>query len=317
MQLTEKTAGLDNASKEMLHNVDVVSFIMQKVVLEYQKYSIADIKDFIEESTMSEDTDVSQGRTNTEVSSDNKEYQALNEKTSDFDFTFDARNPDLSDKEMQINIHFDFEPQLDYRPGYYIEKRGIYYLSRRISSQLSLVTDNTNYNKLEKCYSIWICRDRIPINERYSVSVYEFKNTQNSGGFTPLHEAYDLMTLVIIRLGDKAYDGKKEDEYYDLFKFLNLIMYPHDKNFINDMKPYVDFSNNTELWKEADNMSGLGMAVYRDGVEQGEDNATVRLNKLISILISNNRIDDLEHSTKDKEFQKKLLDELVPDESNE
>jgi hypothetical protein len=305
MQLTEKTAGLDSASKEMLHNIEIVSFIMQKVVLEYQKYSIDDIKGFIEESTMSDDTDVSQGRTNTEVRSDNKEYQALNEKTSDFDFTFDARNPELSNKEMQINIHFDFEPQLDYRPGYYIEKRGIYYLSRRISSQLSLVTDNTNYNKIEKCYSIWICRDRIPIKERYSVSVYEFKNTQNSGDYTPPNEAYDLMTLIVIRLGDKVYGGKEEDEYYDLFKFLNLIMYPHGKNFINDMKPYVDFSNNPELWKEADNMSGLGMAVYNDGRED----ATECLNKLISILIKNNRIDDLERSSKDIDYQNKLLEE--------
>jgi hypothetical protein len=305
MQLTEKTAGLDSASKEMLHNIDVVSFIMKKVVREYQEYSIDDIKGFIEESTMSEDTDVSQGRTNTEVSSDNKEYQALNEKTSNFDFTFDARNPNLSNKEMRVNIHFDFESQLDYRPGYFIEKRGVYYLSRRISSQLSLVTDNTNYNSLEKCYSIWICRDRIPINERYSVSVYEFKNTQSSGDFAPPHEAYDLMTLVIIRLGDKVYDGKEEDEYYDLFKFLNLIIYPHDKNFINDIKPYVDFSNNPELWKEADNMSGLGMAVYNDGCED----ATERLNKLISILIKNNRIDDLERSSKDINYQNKLLEE--------
>jgi hypothetical protein len=83
------------------------------------------------------------------------------------------------------------------------------------------------------------------------------------------------------------------------------------------MMPYVDFSNNTELWKEADNMSGLGMAVLRDGIEIGENKATERMNKLISILISNNRIDDLDRSTKDKEFQKKLLDELVPNESNE
>jgi hypothetical protein len=256
---------------------------------------------------------VSQGRTNTEVSSDNKEYQALNEKTSDFDFTFDAKNPKLSNKEMQINIHFDLEPQLDYRPGYFIEKRGIYYLSRRISSQLSLVTDNTNYNKLEKCYSIWICRDRIPISERYSVSVYEFKNTQNSCDFTPPHEAYDLMTLVIIRLGNKVYGGKEEDEYYDLFKFLNLIMYPHDKNFINDMKPYVDFSNNPELWKEADNMSGLGMAVYNDGRED----ATERLNKLIERLSNDNRIDDLVRSSKDINYQNKLLEEygLKPSEN--
>jgi hypothetical protein len=71
------------------------------------------------------------------------------------------------------------------------------------------------------------------------------------------------------------------------------------------MKPYVDFSNNPELWKEADNMSGLGMAVYNDGRED----ATECLNKLISILIKNNRIDDLERSSKDIDYQNKLLEE--------
>jgi hypothetical protein len=121
------------------------------------------------------------------------------------------------------------------------------------------------------------------------------------------------MTLVIIRLGNKVYGGKEEDEYYDLFKFLNLIMYPHDKNFINDMKPYVDFSNNPELWKEADNMSGLGMAVYNDGRED----ATERLNKLIERLSNDNRIDDLVRSSKDINYQNKLLEEygLKPSEN--
>jgi hypothetical protein len=313
MQLTEKTAGLDSASKEMLHNIEVVSFIMRKVVPEYREYSIADIKGFIDEDSMRDNLDVSPGRTNTELAGDKTEYQVLNEKTSDFDFAFDARNPRLSDNEIQVNIHFDFEPNLNYRPGYFIEKRGIYYLARRISSQLSLVMEDTDYNSIEKCYSIWICRDRIPVNERYSVSVYEFKNTLNSGDFEPIPEAYDLMTLIIIRLGDEQYNGKEEDEYYDLFKFLNLIMYPHDKNFINDIKPYVDFSNNTELWKEADNMSGLGMAVYNDGCKDTKES----LNKLNNILFSEKRYDDLERSFKDEAYQDKLLEEygLKPSEN--
>jgi hypothetical protein len=46
------------------------------------------------------------------------------------------------------------------------------------------------------------------------------------------------------------------------------------------------------------------------------DNATERLNKLNAILLKAKRYDDLEHSTEDKDFQDKLLDEPVPKECN-
>jgi hypothetical protein len=75
---------------------------------------------------------------------------------------FSAKNPKLSNANIVIRLHFDLEPQKTYKPGYPIEKRGYYYLSRRFSSQLSLVFNDTDYNSLEKCYSIWICRDDIP-----------------------------------------------------------------------------------------------------------------------------------------------------------
>ena len=39
----------------------------------------------------------------------------------------------------------DMEPQKNYRPGYPIEKRGIYYLSRRLCSQLDVVTEKTKF----------------------------------------------------------------------------------------------------------------------------------------------------------------------------
>ena len=80
---------------------------------------------------------------------------------------------------------------------------------------------------------------------------------------------YDLMTLVVIRLGKKVYNGDEEDEGYELFDFLNLIMYPHNKDFIRNMSKYIDFSNNEELWKEANTMSGLGQSILEEGIEQG------------------------------------------------
>lgn len=61
-----------------------------------------------------------------------------------------------------MSLHVDVEPQKSYQPGYPIEKRGLYYLARSLSSQLSLVTEATDYGQLEKCYGIWICRDDIP-----------------------------------------------------------------------------------------------------------------------------------------------------------
>jgi hypothetical protein len=204
--------------------------------------------------------------------------------------------------------------------GYPIEKRGYYYLSRRFSSQLSLVFNDTDYNSLEKCYSIWICRDDIPKDEMYSVSFYEITNSMNIGNCHPKKEDYDLMTLVLIRLGDKVYNGDRDDEGHDLFDFLNLIMYPHDENFMNDVSRYIDFSNNAELRREAGNMSGLGECVLNDGIKigkaegkiEGKIETTERLNKLNAILLKAKRYDDLERTIEDKDFQDKLLDELVP-----
>jgi hypothetical protein len=210
------------------------------------------------------------------LSGEATEYQVLNEKTSMFDIAFSALNPVLSNTKMHVKLYFDEEPQKTYRPGYPIEKRGYYYLSRRLSAQLSLATEGTDYNSLEKCYSIWICRDDVPKDEQYSVSIYEITNSRNYGSCHPRKEDYDLMTLVIIRLGDREYNGKESDEFYDLFKFLNLIMYPHKENFIEDMREFIDFSDNEDLKKEADDMSGLGQCVFTDGEKIGEAKGIVQ-----------------------------------------
>ena len=35
------------------------------------------------------------------------------------------------------------------------------------------------------------------------------------------------------------------------------------------LKEYIGFSENEELWKEAEHMSGLGQSVLEEGIEQG------------------------------------------------
>lgn len=122
---------------------------------------------------------------------------------------------------------------------------------------MSLITDRTDYSQLEKCYSIWICRDDIPEEARYSISIYEMTNTKDTGTSRIAKEIYDLMTLVIIKLGNRVYNGNKKDEAYELLRFLNTIMYPHERDFLNTMSEYIDFSSNEELWKEVTDVFAL------------------------------------------------------------
>lgn len=269
MQLTEDMAGLDAQSRALFCHREVLAVILGEVVTEYKGYSRKEIMEFIEAGSITNDKEVSTGRTNTRITGDCTEYVQLNEKTSNFDLAFRAKNPVLSSKDVLVSLHVDLESQKTYRPGYPIEKRGMYYLARSLSSQLSLITERTDYSRLEKCYSIWICRDDIPVRNHYSISVYEMTNTKETGISQTAKENYDLMTLVIIKLGSRVYNGKKEDEDYELLRFLNTIMYPHGRDFLDRMSEYIDFSENEELWKEVTDVTGLGACVYKDGLEEG------------------------------------------------
>ena len=269
MQITADTTGMDAHSKIILRNKEVLAIILGEVIAEYKGYTRKEVMDFIEMDSMSSEMEVSSGRTNTQVQGDNPEFVQLNEKTSYFDLVFRAKNPLLSTKDVFVSLHVDIEPQKTYQPGYPIEKRGFYYLARQLSSQLSLTTENTDYGQLEKCYSIWICKDDIPKKAQYSVSVYETINTKNTSLHHAKKESYDLMTLVIIKLGNVVYNGEKEDEYYELLRFLDTIMSPHKEDFMDKVKEYIDFSENEELWKEVTHVTGLGMSIFREGLEEG------------------------------------------------
>lgn len=262
-QISSDVEGMDTISKDILKNKEVLAVILQGVVKEYEDYTTQEIMEFIEADSITSEDDVTTGRTNTRIQGDNIEFVQLNEKTSNFDIRFTSKNPLLSE-DVQVNLHIDVEPQRNYKPGYPVEKRGMYYLARSLSAQLSLVTEHTDYNSLEKCYSIWICRDNVPPKERYSISCYEMENNRNFGKCHPKKEDYDLLNLIIIRLGSPECSAGE-----GILEFLNAIFYPHKKNFLDTVQKYIDFSHNEELLEEVSHMSGLGMSILEEGMEKG------------------------------------------------
>ncbi|MCM1145678.1 MAG: hypothetical protein NC407_13335, partial [Lachnoclostridium sp.] len=125
-------------------------------------------------------------------------------------------------------------------------------------------TEKTNYNQLEKCYTIFICRDRIPKREQMSISFYKMVNDKNIGNCHPRKKNYDLMSLVIIRLGDKDYYSEEKN----ILDFLTIIFQPHQKGFRKKLSRYISFEEELEAEGEK-HMIGLGMSIYEEGIEKG------------------------------------------------
>lgn len=127
LQITEKAPSLDAASKEILANREFLAIILKYVVEEYKDMTYQEIANCIEADSISGVTELAPGRTNSNrISGSNTEFSVLDEILSKFDVVFKAVNPILSNEETTYYLHIDIEPQNDYRPGYPIEKRGIY-----------------------------------------------------------------------------------------------------------------------------------------------------------------------------------------------
>ena len=85
---------------------------------------------------------------------------------------------------------------------------------------------------------------------------------KNTAPNTVSKENYDLMTLVVIKLGNTVYNGDEEDEGYELLRFLNTIMYPHKDDFMDTVSEYIDFSDNEALHKEIIHVSTIEQIKY-------------------------------------------------------
>lgn len=85
-----------------------------------------------------------------------------------------------------------------------------------------------------------------------------------------------MLKLVVIRLGEKVYNGEKGSEGYDLLRFLSAIMYPHKEDFMDTISEYIDFSGNEELWAEGKRMDGLGQSVFEEGMRQRDEELIIK-----------------------------------------
>lgn len=262
----------DETCKSILRNRLILAHILHAVVPEYVQIGVEEIAErWIEADSIRADVPVARSEFGCEseikpekIEGSSTEDSTIAEGTVLYDVKFRARYPACYGKSMGLTINV--EAQEDYRPGYPISTRSIFYTARLLSSQPGTLFSGVNYKKLEKVYSIWICMGkRIPKAEQNTISLYRIQKEDLVGKTAEDIKNYDLQTSVLIRL---SRTGERGDTV-----ILNLLQDLFSSTLSKTeksrrMKDY-GISVGTDLGKEFEEMCNLSTGVLEDGIEIG------------------------------------------------
>ena len=114
----------------------------------------------------------------------------------------------VPDENEDIQIIVNIEAQKDNPRGYPLLKRAIYYCSRLIASQMKKGSKRVDYRRIRKVYSIWVLMNSSRRSSNSKV-MYHMTEDREYGDFRAGKETYDLITVVVLALGEEYTAGNE------------------------------------------------------------------------------------------------------------
>ncbi|MCM1382854.1 MAG: hypothetical protein NC192_13030, partial [Muribaculaceae bacterium] len=257
----EQKKAYDEVCKKVLALKEIAARILAAVVEELKDCTVEEIISFIgtpEIGNIPVDVDAPM------ISLENTEDSTINEGKRFFDIKFTVKAP-VSGEYLQLIINL--EAQKNFSPGYSILKRGIYYCSRLISSQYGTVFTKSDYDKIRKVYSIWVCTNP---SEEYKQTIARYKLSKEMlEGETKFESPsdeekerrdYDLISLVLIGLDDP----KSEELSNGIIRMLS-VLFAEDMNFkakITALENEYNIKMTEEIEEEVERMCNLSEGVW-------------------------------------------------------
>lgn len=208
----------------------------------------------------------------TKVQGMGNEDISQNEGTVYYDVRFNAIVPS-TEEHGNIKLIINAEAQNRFKPKYPLTKRAVYYGSRLISAQNGTVFTKSDYQKLRKVYSIWICVN--PAKKfRNTITRYSLKPEAIIGNAVEAPENYDLINIVMVCLG-------KMEEWNDnnLIKFLGVLfqneLSAREKKDILERDFDIPMTETFE--SEVDDMCNLSQGVAEKAMQQGRTHILIEL----------------------------------------
>ena len=254
----------DAACKKVLSERGIVAHILKTCVEEYKDTTIEEIIQCIQGKPEIDKILVQDVSLPTRIGSEQTEEPSDKEGTVFYDIRFTAAVPSSDDETIELIINL--EAQNDFHPGYPLLKRGIYYCSRMISSQYGTVFVQSDYGKIKKVYSIWVCTN--PSQEaEYTITRYKMNEESIEGKAKVRKRDYDLLDVVMVCLGQKKYD-----ELTGLLSMLNLVL---KDNYLSSAEKREKLAKEfkveitPELEKGVAEMCNLSAGIEKRGIEKG------------------------------------------------
>ena len=132
-----------------------------------------------------------------------------------YDIRFVALVPGTDE---MIQLIINVEAQGKFNTGYPIIKRAIFHCSRMISAQYGTEFIHSEYQKIKKVYSIFVCMAP-PQKRQNSITRYRLTEENLVGHINEAVQNYDLLSVVILCLG-----GPDGENYDGVLKLLDVLL---------------------------------------------------------------------------------------------
>ncbi|MDR2832576.1 MAG: hypothetical protein LBV67_02545 [Streptococcaceae bacterium] len=260
---TENKSSYDAACKRLLSEKIVLAWILKTCTKEFKDFDIRLIMSCIDNDIQVALRPLHRDGIMPIVQGIGTEDSTINEGKITYDIRFKVTVPSTGEKiEMIINI----EAQNVFNPGYPLIKRGIFYTGRMLSAQYGTEFKKYEYDKVKKVYSIWVVMN--PPKERFNtISKYEIKEEMMVGSAPlPSHD-YDLLTVVMICLGDTK--GSEENPILKLLGTLlaNKLSKDEKKKVLTEE---YDIEMTETMEDEVETMCNLSQGLVMEGRLEGK-----------------------------------------------
>lgn len=264
----------DESARNIVAEKSVLAYILKSALDEYAGYTEQEIAErFIEGEPELRRIAVHQDHPDREndsgmMSGDDKiEGEPTADKsqrdgTVYFDIRFIASFP--SDGGL-VEILINLEVQNKDTSGYPIPKRGIYYAARMVSSQRGTIFKDQEYGKIKNVVSIWICEDTANYRSD-AINRYSFTEECLRGDFHEEKKDYDLMAVVVMRLGNRG-EKSGDNAIRLLSKMFSMELSYEEK--MDALQNEFKISVSREMSEEVQNVCNLSTGVYNKGYDSG------------------------------------------------
>ena len=282
VRASDKEAKYDEKAKKLLGHKVILAYILVNTVEEFRGMNPKDVVKYIEGEPYISTVPIDPGMTNTKVKKKksesiketeipeqvtgfNTENSEINEGMIRFDIIFYVR---MKDGLTQIIVNI--EAQKEEPSKYHILNRAIFYIGRILSSQKGRDFVKSEYNKMKRVYSIWICMN---MKENSMSRVYLAK--ENLVGSHNWKGDLELLNIIMIGIAENLPEKEKNFKLHRLLSaLLSSNLEVEEKLDIIEKEYDIPIEDNIrEEVEEMCNLSqGIKEKAFEGGYAEGKQN---------------------------------------------